>query len=81
MIAPVLFVEELPLLVLPLLPLVSFAGASVVEAVTGPDVLRGDASIDLGGDETTTVAFRFGVVVVDDDCAVAELESEVGEMR
>lgn len=79
MIAPVLFVEEPPVLVPPPPPAVSFADASVVEGVVGPDVLPGDASVDLDDDDETPVVDVGSAV--EDDCAVAELKSEVGEMR
>lgn len=82
MIAPVLFVEEAPVLEPPPPLAVSFADASVVEGVVGPDVLPGDASVDLNDDETPVVDVSFVlVVVVEDDCVVVELKSEVGEMR
>lgn len=77
-IAPVFFAEEPLLLVLSLLLLASFVGVSV-EAVAGPDVLRGDASVNWGDDGSTFVSVCFVIVVVvvvviEDDCVVVELK-------
>lgn len=72
MIAPVLFVEEPPLSLLPLLPPVSFASAPVVEGLDGSDVLPGDAFVDLGDDERGVVFVCFVLVVVEDGCEVGE---------
>lgn len=70
------------MLVLPLLPLVSFADASVVEGVIEPDVLPGDASVDLDDDEAARLVVCFVVVVViEDDCVVVEVKAEVGDMK
>lgn len=66
-IAPVLFAEEPPLTVLPLLTLVSFAGAAVIEGVV-PE----DASVDLGGDGDAVG------VVGEDDWFVVDVVFEVG---
>lgn len=86
-IAPVLFAEESPLLVLPLPPLVSFAGAGLV----GSGVLPEDAPVDLDDDENALVVVCVAVGVVgEDDWSVVDvvseiglvgLESAVGEMR
>lgn len=75
MIAPVLFVEEppLPLLILP--PLVSFVSSSVVEGLGGSDVLLGDEFVDLSDDEAKVVLFCFVLVVV------VEGGWEMGEAR
>lgn len=73
MIASVLFAEGPPLLLLPLLLLVSFARASVVEGLDGSDVLPGDAFVDLDDDdETGAVLVCFVLVVVEDGCEVGE---------
>lgn len=73
MIAPVLFGEEPSLSLLPLLPLVSFASAPVVEGLDGSDVLPGDAFVDLSDDETGVVLVCFAlVVVVEDGCEVGD---------
>lgn len=70
-IAPVLFVEEPPPPSLPLLPLVSFASAPVVEGLDGSDALPGDAVVD--DDETGAVLVCSELVVVaEDGCAVGE---------
>jgi hypothetical protein len=68
MIAPVLFVEEPPLLLLPLPPLVSFAIDPVVEGLDGSDALLGDVFVDLTDDETGVVL----VAVVEEGCDVGE---------
>lgn len=72
MIAPVLFAEGPPLPLLPLLLLVSFASASVVEGLDGSDVLPGDAFVDLDDDETGAVLVCFVLVVDEDGCEVGE---------
>lgn len=82
MIAPVLFDDGLPLLVMLLPPFVSFAGPSPIEGVIGTDALPTDASVDLDDDENALVVTCVIVGVVgDDNLSEAEPESVVGEMR
>lgn len=71
-IAPVLFAEEPPPSLLPLLSLASFASALVVEGLDGSDVLPGVASFDLDDDETGAVLVCFVLVVAEDGCEVGE---------
>lgn len=71
MIAPILFLEEPPPPSLPLLPLVSFASAPVVEGLDGSDALPGDAVVDSDDDETGAVLVCCELVVAaEDDCEV-----------
>lgn len=73
-IAPVLFAEEPPLLVLPLPPLVSFVGSAFVERVVGSGDVPEDASVDLDDDKNALV------VVVVSELGLVGVGLAVGEM-
>jgi hypothetical protein len=91
MITLVLFAEESLLLMLPLLSLVSFVGAALVEGIVGSSGLPEDASIDLDDDENALVAVcgaagaaaedAWLVVTLVSEVGLVELASAVGEIR